>query len=62
MTTALPISATTMHRQRGSLLKRCFRDKVHFIIEKDEVPLAVLIPIDHYVTATQPTPPEPPRA
>lgn len=42
------ISATTMHKQRGEIIKRCFRDKEHFIIEKDGVPLVALIPIDEY--------------
>lgn len=42
------ITATQMHQQRGAIIRRCFRDKEHFIVEKDGMPLVALIPIDLY--------------
>jgi hypothetical protein len=47
----ISITATHMHRKRGAILKQCFRDKTHFLVEKDGFPLVVLIPIDHYRAA-----------
>ncbi len=44
----ITISATYMHKKRGEILKKCFLDKTHFLIEKDGFPLAVLIPVDDY--------------
>ena len=42
------ITATEMHKQRGEIIRRCFVDKEHFIVEKDGMPLVVIIPIDDY--------------
>lgn len=48
MTKVTTISATQMHRERGAIIKRCFRDKEHFIVERDGMPLVAIIPIDDY--------------
>lgn len=48
MPNATVISATEMHKRRGDIIKRCFRDKEHFIVEKDGVPLVAIVPIDEY--------------
>jgi|APSaa5957512622_1039677.scaffolds.fasta_scaffold1035042_1 hypothetical protein len=45
---ATTITATKMHTQMGTIIKRCFRDKEHFIIEKGGFPVVVIIPIDAY--------------
>lgn len=44
------ISATELHKHRGLILKRCFREKLSFIVEKDGIPMVAIIPIDHYQT------------
>lgn len=48
MKQATTITATQMHLERGKIIKRCFKKKEHFIVEKDGVPLVVIIPIDEY--------------
>jgi prevent-host-death family protein len=42
------LSATELHRQLGQVIRRCFRDKDHFVIERGGAPLVVIIPIDDY--------------
>jgi hypothetical protein len=42
------ITATEMHRRRGEIIRRCFRDKEHFIVEKDGMPVIVIVPYDQY--------------
>ena len=48
MSQVTTVTATQMHKMRGEIIKRCFRDKEHFIIEKDGLPLVVIIPFDQY--------------
>ncbi len=48
MTDTVTITATEMHQRRGEIIKRCFRDKKHFIVEKDGLPLVAIVPIDEY--------------
>lgn len=42
------INATEMHNRRGALLKRCARNGEQFIIEKNGILVAALIPIETY--------------
>lgn len=42
------IPATMLRRQLGDLLKRLYTQHAHFIIEKDGLPVAALIPIAEY--------------
>ena len=42
------ITATQMHRKRGSILRRCSRNREHFIVEKDGIPIVAIIPIGEY--------------
>lgn len=51
MSQVTTISATQMHQKRGEMIKRCVRDKEHFIIERDGIPLVALIPIEEYRAA-----------
>ena len=42
------ITATEMHKRRGAILRRCSRDGEHFIVEKDGIPLVVILPLADY--------------
>jgi prevent-host-death family protein len=42
------IPATTVHRKFGELIRRVYSGKEHFIIEKDGLPVAAIIPIGEY--------------
>lgn len=44
----ITISATEMHQRRGELLRRCVKDGEHIIVEKDGIPVVVLIPFHDY--------------
>jgi hypothetical protein len=48
MKPATTITATQMHKQRGEIIRRCLRDKEHFIVERDGLPMVAIIPIDEY--------------
>lgn len=42
------ITATELLKKRGELLRRCYVDKQHFVIENHGLPIAALIPFDEY--------------
>ena len=42
------ISATQLLTQRGEILRRCYVDKEHFIVENHEMPIVAIIPFDEY--------------
>jgi len=48
MNTVTRITATELLKKRGELLRRCYVDKDHFIVENHGLPIAVLIPFDEY--------------
>jgi prevent-host-death family protein len=48
MTKITHITATDLLKKRGELLRRCYRQKEHFIVETHGLPIAVLIPFDEY--------------
>jgi antitoxin (DNA-binding transcriptional repressor) of toxin-antitoxin stability system len=48
MKQATTITATEMHKRRGEIIRRCFRDGEHFIVERDGLPLVAIIPIGDY--------------
>jgi prevent-host-death family protein len=37
-----------MHRRRGEIIKRCYRDNEHFIVERAGYPIAAIVPIADY--------------
>ena len=42
------ITATDMHKRRGAIIRQCFRNGEHFIVERDGIPLVAIIPISEY--------------
>ena len=42
------ISATSVQREVGTVIRRVAKDKEHLIIEYDGIPVAVIIPIADY--------------
>lgn len=49
------ISATEMHKKRGEIIKRSYRNGEHFIVEKDGIPLVAIVPIQTYKAVFAPT-------
>ncbi len=50
------ITATDLLKKRGELLRRCYVQKEHFIIENHGMPIVVLIPFDEYDLETEAVP------
>jgi hypothetical protein len=44
------LTATQMQQQSGQILKRAYKEKVHFVVERDGYPVVAIIPIDEYQT------------
>jgi len=42
------ISSTQLQRNIGDTLRRVFRDKQHLIVERDGLPVLVMLPITDY--------------
>lgn len=42
------ITASDLQQKRGDILKRCYKGKEHFIVEKQEMPIVAIIPIEEY--------------
>jgi antitoxin (DNA-binding transcriptional repressor) of toxin-antitoxin stability system len=42
------ITATELHKRRGEIILRCFRNGEHFIVERDGIPMVAIIPIGEY--------------
>lgn len=42
------ISSTQLQRNIGDTLRRVFRDKQHLIVERDGLPVLVMLPIADY--------------
>ena len=42
------IPATTAHRQFGDLIRRTYSGKEHFIVEKDGLPVVVILSMSEY--------------
>ena len=53
MTKTTTITASQLLFERGAILKRCYRDKEHFIVEKNEMPIVAIIPIEEYKQLTE---------
>ena len=45
---SITIAATQAHRQFGELLRRAFSGTEHFVIEKDGLPVAVILSMAEY--------------
>lgn len=45
---AVTIAATKAHRQFGDLIRRVFAGKEHFIVEKDGLPVMVMLSVSEY--------------
>lgn len=45
---AVTIPATTAHRQFGDLIRRTYSGKEHFIVEKDGLPVVVILSMAEY--------------
>jgi hypothetical protein len=39
-------TATEMQQKTGQIIRRCFRDKENFVIERDGLPVIAIIPIE----------------
>ncbi len=48
MNLTIRITATELLKKRGEILRRCYVEKEHFIIENHGLPIAVLIPFEEY--------------
>jgi hypothetical protein len=48
MVKATTVTASQLLFERGAILKRCYRDKEHFIVEKNELPIVAIVPIEEY--------------
>ena len=44
------ISSTQLQRNIGDTLRRVFKDKQHLIVERDGLPVLVMIPVADYET------------
>ena len=42
------ITASQLLFERGAILKRIYRDKQHIIVEKNEMPIVAMLPIEQY--------------
>jgi len=42
------ISSTQLQRNIGDTLRRVFRDKQHLIVERDGLPVLVMLPVTDY--------------
>ena len=42
------ISSTQLQRNLGETLRRVFKDKQHFIVERDGLPVLVMLPVADY--------------
>lgn len=56
------ISSTQLQRNIGATIRRVYRDKQHLIIERDGLPVLVMMPVADYealmrASADQPTTP-----
>lgn len=47
------ISSTQLQRNIGDTLRRVFRDKQHLIVERDGLPVLVMLPIADYEALTR---------
>lgn len=45
------ITATEMQHKSGQIIKRAYKDKEQFIVERDGYPVVAIIPIDVYNAA-----------
>lgn len=45
---ATHITATQLLTKRGDILRRCSRDKEHFIVELHGVPIVAIIPVEEH--------------
>ncbi len=48
MAKATIITASDLQQKRGDILKRCYKGKEHFIVEKQEMPIVAIIPVEEY--------------
>lgn len=44
------ISSTTLQRQFGAILRRCYKDREQFIVERDGLPVIAILPVRDYET------------
>ena len=49
------ISSTQLQRNIGDTLRRVFKDKQHLIVERDGLPVLVMLPIADYEALTRST-------
>ncbi len=49
----ITVAATQAHRQFGDLLRRVFTGREHFVIEKDGLPVAVILSVVEYTDLMQ---------
>ncbi len=42
------VSASQLLYERGAILKRIYKDKEHIVVEKNEMPIVVMIPVADY--------------
>lgn len=49
----VPISSTDLQRNFGQVLRRVYRDKAHLVVERDGLPVAVLVPVGDYDALTK---------
>ncbi len=48
MSQSVTIPATKAHRQFGELIRRAYSGKEHFVVEKDDLPVVVILSVDEY--------------
>lgn len=48
LSSAVIVAATQAHRQFGQLIRRAFLGKEHFVIQKDGLPVAVILSVAEY--------------
>ncbi len=53
MSQSVTIPATKAHRQFGDLIRRAYTGKEHFIVEKDDLPVVVILSVAEYEALMQ---------
>lgn len=48
MTEPTVITSTQLAFDRSAILRRVYKDKTHFVVEKNGLPVAVILPVDDY--------------
>ena len=51
-TTSTTITSTALQQHYGSFMRQVYKDKAHLIVERDGLPVMVLLPVSDYEALT----------